>query len=272
MRLIPLLLLAACAAPPGAASPGLVGGLFGDEAILAADILKYGFPGEEHLRYRSGYILSYDGARRVPRWVAERLDPSTVTGEVDEEAKRFRPDESLPEAIRADHADFLDSGYVRGRLAAAANHKGDPDAFAATYLLSNCAPQRGGTFRQTVWGELERAVRAWAKDCDDLYVVTGTVFQSDPPAREVRYPVIGEGRVAVPTHYYKVLLRERGGSLDMLAFLVPHVATEEETDLAGYLVPVDDLEARTGLDFFPALTDPTQADLEKRRPTEVWKR
>ena len=67
-------LLAACSAPPGAQTPGLLGGLFGDEAIIAADLMPYGFPGTEMLRYRKGYVLSYDAARRVPRWVAERLD------------------------------------------------------------------------------------------------------------------------------------------------------------------------------------------------------
>jgi len=262
--------LAACTAPPGAASPGLLGGLFGDEAIIAADLMKYCFPDTETLRYRDGYVLSYDAARRVPRWVAERLDPSSLAADRPREEKQFRVDRSLPPALRVTTADFEESGYVRGRLAAAANHRGDAEAFRQTYLLSNVAPQRGPDFRTTVWVGLEQRVRTWAANSDDLLVITGTLFLPEEGKQEVRYPVIGERRIGVPTHFYKVLLREKGRSRSMLAFLVPHKPAEGEVDYAGFLVSVDTIERLSGLDFFPKLGEPTQSDLEALENESLW--
>jgi len=260
----------ACSAPPGARSPGLLGGLFGDEAIIAADHMRYGFPDTEMLRYRRGYVLSYDASRRVPRWVAERLDPSSTAPDRPREDKQYRVDESLPSALRVTTADFHESGYVRGRLAAAANHRGDADAFRQTYLLSNVAPQRGPDFRSTVWVGLDQRVRAWARESDNLLVITGTLFLPKEGENEVRYELIGERRIGVPTHFFKVLLRERGRSSAMLAFLVPHRPTESDVDYAGFLISVDALEVLSGLDFFPKLGEPTQSQLEAAEITTLW--
>jgi endonuclease G len=265
-------LLTACAAPPGAQSPGIMGGLFGDEAIIAADVLRYGFPSTGNLRYHRSYVLSYDAAHRVPRWVAESLTPGLVDGTPSEEEQRFRPDDSLAEAIRTQNEDYAESGYVRGRLASAANHRGNPKGYPDTFLLSNVAPQLGPDFRQTVWVELEVAIREWARDSDKLYIVTGTLYLPTGEERVVRYPLVGERGIGVPTHFFKVLLRERGRERGMLAFLVPHRAAEPGGNLAQYLVPVDRIEALAGLDFFPDLVEPSQAKLEESEPKAVWPR
>ncbi|MHC4409534.1 MAG: DNA/RNA non-specific endonuclease [Planctomycetota bacterium] len=264
MRPIALALLGACAAPPGVKDAGL----FGDESIIAAEIMKFGFPGTESLHYRTSYVLSYDAARRVPRWVAERLDPAALDGEVKAELRRFRPDDELADAIRTRNEDYADSGYVRGRLASAANHQGDPRGFPGTYLLSNVAPQLGAEFRQTVWVELESAVRAWARTSDYLFVITGTLYLAPEKERSVTYELIGPRNVAVPTHFYKVLLREKDKERSMVGFLVPHAPTPAGTDLSTYIVPIDRLEDLSGLDFFPELTNPTQRELEKSKPAQ----
>ena len=273
MRLIGLTLLAsvtACAGPPGAKAPGLLGGVIGNEAAIAADVMLYGFPDTEMLRYRKGYVLSYDAARRVPRWVAERLDASVIDGDVSDEAREFRADDSLAPALRVESSDFEESGYIRGRLAAAANHRADPAAFRETYLLSNVAPQLGDTFRATVWVGLEQRVRDWARASQDLYVITGTLFLPTEEDGVVHYPLLGERRIAVPTHFYKVLLRENGRERDMLAFLVPHAPAAGEPDYADYVVSVDEIERLSGLDFFPKLANPTQATLEAAENQPLW--
>ena len=263
-------LVSACAAPPGAENPGILGGLLGDEAPIAADIMKYGFPGTDTLRYQPGYILSYDGARRVPRWVGERLSPDIVDGDLPEMERQFAPDDSLPLAMRAQLIDFADSGYVRGRLAAAANHRGDARAFRASYLLSNVAPQLGADFRATFWVALERRVRNWARGSDQLWVITGTLFLAPEGSSEVTYKLIGERRIAVPTHFFKVLLWERDQSRAMQAFLVPHKPLAADADPAAFLVSVDHIEALSGLDFFPDLGEPTQARLEAAESDVLW--
>jgi endonuclease G len=263
-------MLGACAAPPGAEDSGLLPGLLGDEAIIAGQIMVHGYPGKEMLLYRPGYVLSYDAQRRVPRWVAERLDKSALVADAPEGDRHFRVDESVPAAWRTETDDYASTGFVRARLAAAPNHFANSRAVDATYLLSNVAPQFGESFRQTVWKELESAVRAWAKEGDGLFVVTGTLFLPTNWGDKVTYPLISNRSIAVPTHFYKVLFRRRGHEADMIAFLVPHQPTPAGSNLLDFAVTVDRLEAISGLDFFPKLGEPTQADLEKNEPAALW--
>ncbi len=257
-------------APPGTEKRTVVGALLSAEHRIMADIMTYGYPDQGMLRYREGYVLSYDGERRVPRWVAERLDAKRLEGPHSAEGVLYRVDPSIPAALSSRSSDYEGSGYVRGRLAAAANHPNHAVALQQTFYMSNAAPQIGGGFRQNFWVHLEKSVRDWARESDALYVVTGTIFSAEAEGGSVSYPVIGANRVGVPSHFYKVLLRVKGKSYDMRAFLVPHREYEPGVSPREFLVSVDDLEARTGLDFWRELSEPTQAGLESANPGFLW--
>lgn len=48
----------------------------------------------------------------------------------------------MPSIFRADDEDYLRSGYSRGHLAAASNHKSSQEDMASTFVLSaNIVPQ-----------------------------------------------------------------------------------------------------------------------------------
>jgi len=260
--------------PPGGRKKAtLFGALLGSEHRIMAEVMKYGFPGTAMLRYREGYVLSYDARNRVPFWVAERLNPKRLKIRVDAKEVRFAPDKSIPEAFRARSADFVGSGYVRGRLAAALNHRGSREALEETYRLSNVAPMLGEKFRLSFWIELEARVRQWARDSDDLYVITGPLFLAREGGNGERYRrirLIGEDQVGVPTHFFKVCLREKEGRREMQAFLVPHEPIAKGTPLTKFLTSVDEIERLSGLDFFPELSEPTQSRLEAATPPAAW--
>ena len=60
----------------------------------------------------------------------------------------FYVDDGLPSLCFCGY--FRKSGYDRGHLAAAANHRSSQDSMCATFFLSNMSPQVGellGTFR-----------------------------------------------------------------------------------------------------------------------------
>jgi endonuclease G len=260
--------------PPGRGGGEVtwVGALVSAEHRIMGDIMTYGFPGRGMLLYREGYVCSYDARKRVPHWVAERLNAKRLRRAATP-SRVFRVDADLAPEFRSHSSDFAGSGYVRGRMAAASNHLGDRVALEQTYYLSNVAPQIGETFRRSFWVHLEARVREWAREADDLYVFTGPLFLPEEDAdgqRHVRYEVIGANRVAVPTHFFKVMLRERDGEREMQAFLVPHRPLEAGTPLAQFLVSVDDVERAAGLDFFDELSEPTQGQLEAANTGVVW--
>ncbi|MHC4932938.1 MAG: DNA/RNA non-specific endonuclease [Planctomycetota bacterium] len=267
------LILVGCASAPTTGDTDVVSSVLGKEARIAGDILPYGFPSTGTLRYREGYVLSYDGRNRVPTWVAERLNPKRLERKVPRMDHNFMVDESLPPGLRSTSEDYAGSGYVRGRVAAAANHRNDAQAYRETYLLSNVVPQLGDDFRMSYWVHLEKQIRVWGRDCSDLYVVTGALYLAqlgEDGKTRVRYEVIGENKVAVPTHFYKVLLREIDRKREMLAFVIPHKALTLETPFSNYLVSVDEVERLAGLNFFRDLDESVQNRLEAVTPKQIW--
>jgi endonuclease G len=60
-----------------------------------------------------------------------------------------------------------------------------------------------------------------------------------------------------------------GGQLRVMAFLV-NKNLPPWTRIRRCLVSVDRIEELTGLNFFPALADPVQNELEKEPATRLW--
>lgn len=58
--------------------------------------------------------------------------------------------------FRADNSDYKKSGYDRGHLAAAGNHKMSQNHVQQTFYLSNISPQVGVGFNRDSWNRLER--------------------------------------------------------------------------------------------------------------------
>ncbi len=99
-------------------------------------------------------------------------------------------------------------------------------------------------------------------------VITGPIFEST--GDQVNYRVIGRDRVAVPTHFFKIVVDTHDKDhLDALAFMLPN------KNLAGrnygeFLVSIREIEARTGLNFLSALPLEVQSGLESRKADRVW--
>ncbi len=261
-----------CAATPGTNDP-VLGGVLSADARIAGDIMHPGFPGTGRVLYREGYVVSYDGRNRVPSWVGERLNAKRLRSTEPGKPNRFGVDEDLPAAVRSRSSDFKGSGYIRGRLASAFNHRRDLFELKQTYLLSNVAPQIGEQFRKTFWIKFEEQVRAWARESDDLYVYTGPLYvpvTGEDGKRYVHYEVIGANNVAVPTHFFKVMLRVDDGKMKAQAFVVPHQAFEGQPRYSDYLVTVDEVERLSGLDFFDEYSANMQRRLEGKKAAAAW--
>lgn len=105
------------------------------------ELSKYGLPGLAQLRSRESYVLCYDPRSRSALWVIEQLNRDTLSGSSDRAACDFQEDDSVHEYHRATNADYRGSGFDRGHLAAAANHRWSQKAMRDTFYLSNIAPQ-----------------------------------------------------------------------------------------------------------------------------------
>nr|XP_020650576.1 endonuclease G, mitochondrial [Pogona vitticeps] len=221
---------------------------------VGGELAKYGLPGFPQLRSRSSYVLCYDPRARSALWVVEQLNAATVSGSSERAACDFREDDSVHEYHRATNADYRASGFDRGHLAAAANHKDSQQAMRDTFYLSNIAPQNPH-LNQNAWNNLEKYCRSLTKYNKNVYVCTGPLFlpRTETDGKMyVRYQVIGKNHVAVPTHFFKVLILEKpGGEIELRSYVMPNSPVDEKIPLERFLVPVESIERASGLLFVP---------------------
>ena len=70
-----------------------------------------------------------------------------------------------------------------------------------------------------------------------------------------------------PSQYYKVIYDPTGMG-KMIALILPNESNKNQ--LNEYVVTVDYIESRTGIDFFPALQDSVESRLESRMDISAW--
>ena len=137
-----------------------------------------------------------------------------------------------------------------------------------SFLLSNMAPQIGVGFNRNIWRSLETAVRGWVQERGRLTIITGPVFAIKD--NSVSYKVIGENNVAVPSHFYKIVVDNNDpGNVQALAFMMPNKNLSED-HYRDYLTTIDAIESATGIDFLSALPVAVQNVVESNRAQTVW--
>jgi endonuclease G len=157
--------------------------------------------------------------------------------------------------------DYPGKDYDRGHLCSAEDMSFSQEATDTTFYMSNMTPQIG-SFNRGIWKKLEMKVRDWVKKYKELYVVSGAVLKNG-------LPKIGPNKdISVPMQFYKVILVITKTDKKMIAFLFPH--RKSDAALATFAVPVDSIEKITGIDFFPALPNELEKELESKVVLDGW--
>ena len=216
-------------------------------------------PGAPVIRY-TAHTLRYNNAYRNPDWVAYELTAEEAETILVKRASRFVTD-NRPEIISAEDSDYRRSGYDRGHLAPAADMRFSPEAMRDCFYYSNIAPQHP-RLNRGIWLTLENRTRQWASEYGAIFITTGPVYSSGDGT-------IGLNHVRVPAAFYKVLLDLRSRPPKAAGFLFPNT-DESEGTLTVHMIPVDAVEAVTGIDFFSALPDSVEALLEGSVDPAAW--
>ncbi len=214
----------------------------------------------------TGYLVGYREELGAPWWVAYRvrdIDPLPAPAE---RPSRFESDVRTVARVEPDA--YTGSGYDRGHLApnhAIATRHGEA-AQRETFLMSNIIPQRHG-LNAGLWKQLElRAATSYPARFGEVWVLAGPVFGKSP----ARLPKGGGATApAIPEGCYMILLDESDGRVRTLSFLFPQEPAEGAKP-EDYLTTIDEIERRTGLDFFAELPPEVEAELESRRAARVW--
>ena len=185
----------------------------------------------------------------------------------------FQPDPVLPENIRARNSDYGIRGYQRGHLLGSADRLYSKEANGQTFYFSNIHPQMSGFNDQGIWLNLESFIRNNYDKSDfrdTLYVVKGGTIS------EGKYKMLGTGRqIVCPDYYYMAILayakryEKSNGGYFAIAYWMEH---KQNTDgvSSKYAINIDELENRTGIDFFCNLPDDIENAVESRFYPSDW--
>jgi DNA/RNA endonuclease G (NUC1) len=232
----------------------------------------------EFLLHQREWLTWYDGDLRVPLWVAYEL---TRADAVATRPRRncFRQDPRLSAEFSATCEDYDRDPFDRGHIIPRSDLNRSLTAMANSFILSNMAPQFANFNRiGKVWEVLENKVRRWAISTGKIYVISGSVFDRDGDGRRDRdadAQRAGETRrVAVLSHFYKIIIHVRpNGFIDTISFLLPHDNVSESNPdayLRSHIVSIDEIEAVTGIDFFPDIEDAREAATESFEAPGLW--
>ena len=208
------------------------------------------------------YVSSYNTATLIPDWVAYELTAEEADGRRERGGIEFRKDPDLRGVPQAMREDYSGSGWTKGHMMPAADAAFSSTAMEETFYFTNICPQNE-TLNAGDWQYLEKKVRSWAKRYGSIWVVTGPIVGKN------KYGKIGDRDVVIPDSFFKALLvRRPDGSYSSVAFVMDN--DDERYYLKDCYMSVNELEAVTGFDFFPALDDRIEEKVEGTVKKTDW--
>jgi endonuclease G, mitochondrial len=220
------------------------------------------------LSVKSGYVLSYNGSKKVPNWVSWELNTSYLGSTARQDD--FRPDSTLPANVpQASLADYSGSGYDRGHMCPSADRTLTVTANSQTFFLTNMVPQAANN-NQGPWADLENDSRALVQAGKELYIISGGTFSGTSNS-------VGSG-VVVPDKTFKVIVvldavGQGAGSVTTNTRVIGVMMPNENSQISisadwhNFRVSVDAIEAATGDDFLSDVDPAVQAVIEARVDT-----
>lgn len=248
----------------------------------------------------SGYGLAlemeWDNTKIANRFTCYYMDANNSQSNVGRKDS-FKEDPEIPEAYRSKLRDYSGSGYARGHLCPSADRRASYDQQALTYYLSNMQPQ-WQKHNEAQWANLEGDVRKWAARCDTLYVVKAATIDNitlnnvtESGTYSTTYngtyyeDLKCNGRLLVAKYFYMALLayNKSTNSYQAMGIWTKHY-NEGTTGASGsgsydwpvinkvsaQYITIDELERRTGIDFFCNLPDDIEREVEGSVNTSYW--
>ena len=230
--------------------------------------------------YGITYSLEWDNAKIANRWTCYELHAGNSMSSVGRDDD-FKADPEV--AVSSTLNDYKGSGFSRGHLCPSADRLCSVEQNKQTFFLTNMQPQyqshNGG-----LWSRLETEVRNYATDdsktqshCDTLYIVKAATITDKVTIKGAQvdgvYAERCNNRLLVPKYFYMALLHynKATDTYQALAFWTDHVDTNQSVaHLGDYAITIDELEQRTGIDFFCNLPDEIEDAVEATINLDFW--
>lgn len=220
--------------------------------------LSKGYPHKIAEWEYNGFTLGFCKIRKTPVWVSYKLGPNPNTYNFPRPSFRVDPKFSELSTLA-----YSKTGFDRGHMAPnyAIMTRYGRKAQVDTFYMANIAPMHP-SLNRGAWAGIEATIaRQYANALERVWVVTGPIFDDNPE----RLP----SGVEIPDSFYKIVVDELNAKPRALAIEMANWAPTKNKD--DYLVTVDSIEKKTGLDFFHGLEDSTENRLESKKAVAFWK-
>jgi len=204
----------------------------------------YGFPQTAGVSpiCRQAYLVGYDAAAKLPKYVTYELLPQNALGCV-ARTNAFVADQSVPNGPTP--GDYVGKGYDKGHMSPDGDLSWAVKVEFDSLLMTNMSPQ-AGSLNRGIWKLLETSVRGWTVQRNQSYTVyVGGVYDTSDKK-------IGNG-VVVPHGFYKIVINNQTNEVAGWAF--PHVAPYPNlgNDLTKFRLPIAQIQQAAGVKYaFPA--------------------
>ena len=213
-----------------------------------------------YLLEKEEYTMSYSRDKGTANWVSWHLDESWFGSAARQ--NDFRADNTLPSGwYQVNQNDYSLSGFDRGHLCPSADRTLSVDDNSNTFFMTNMIPQAPNNNR-IGWASLENYCRSMLAGGYEIYIISGGYgLGGDGSNGTASY--IANGNVQVPSNTWKVIMIIGDGDDDVnrvttstrvIAIDMPNSQTVS-SDWTTYKTTVDDIEMKTGYDFFNLVPD-----------------
>jgi len=203
----------------------------------------WGFPQTSGVQTicRQAYLVGYDAAAKIPRYVTYNLTSQNALGCVIR-TNTFTADQSIKNGART--SDYVGTGFDKGHMSPSGDLSWDAQVEFESFLMTNISPQ-APSLNRGIWKLLETSIRDWTVSTGQSYTVhVGSLYNSSDKK-------IGKA-VTVPHAFYKIVINNTTGQA--AAWQFPHVKPYPNLgkDLTKFRTPIDQIEKSSGVDFaFP---------------------
>ena len=232
-------------------------------------------------KYGVTFSLEWDSKLQATRWVCWEMDASNkmeTYSRPDEDPWAYDPKvaENEQQATYSELSKSYYPGstdyYQKGHICASQDRIYDKEANTQTFYMTNIMPMVGN-FNGKLWSKMEKQVRTWGKSLganDTLFIVKGGTIDKEELILDRTKEYNGHGPHIVPKYYFMALYAKTSSGQRMLGFWAEHLNEDKSGDaLKSYVVSIDDLEQKTGIDFFCNLSDTIEEQLESKSAADI---
>ena len=215
--------------------------------------------------YGITYSLEWDCTKRAQRWTCYEMHNGNSEKNVPR-TDAWAADPNIPSQYQTSQSDYSGSGFSRGHMCPSGDRLCSKEQNKQTFYFSNMHPQYQN-HNGVLWEKMETKVRSWntASFRDTLYVVKAGTIEDNQ--------LLGHtsSGLPIPQYFYMAILCKKGDNYKAIAFWTLHEnVSHNGANLANYAISIDELEERTGIDFFCNLPDDIEDAVEAEVNPSNW--